>query len=75
MCLFEALQSTLVDGGRVRGESELAKSLNMSTGALAVAATRMRRRYRAMIEDEVRRTLADPSDLETEMRSLWEAWG
>jgi DNA-directed RNA polymerase specialized sigma24 family protein len=73
--LFEALQSTLVDGGRVRGESELAAALKMSTGALAVAATRMRRRYRAMIEDEVRRTLADPADLEAELRSLWEAWG
>ncbi len=73
--LFEALRPTLVDGGRVSGESDLAAGLKMSTGAIAVAATRLRRRYRVMIEDEVRRTLADPSDLETEMRSLWEAWG
>lgn len=72
--LFEALRSTLVDGGRVRGEAELAATLNMSAGAIAVAATRLRRRYRTMIEQEVKRTLSDPADLEAELRSLWEAW-
>jgi len=72
--LFDALQPMLVDGGRVRREAELAASLGMSAGAIAVAATRLRRRYRTLIEAEVRRTLADPADLEGEMRSLWEAW-
>lgn len=72
--LFAALQSTLMDGGRVTREAELAAQLGLTPGALAVAATRLRRRYRSLIEDEVRQTLADPADLEEEMRSLWLAW-
>lgn len=69
--LFAALQPTLMDGGRVRNASEMAAQLGLSAGALAVAATRLRRRYRALIEDEVRQTLADLGDLDEEMRALW----
>jgi RNA polymerase sigma-70 factor (ECF subfamily) len=72
--LFTALQPTLMDGGRVSREAELATQLGLTPGALAVAATRLRRRYRALIEDEVKQTLADPADLAEEMRALWLAW-
>ena len=72
--LFAALQPTLMDGGRAQQEAELASKLGLTPGALAVAATRLRQRYRALIEDEVRHTLADPADLAEEMRALWLAW-
>ena len=72
--LFAALQRTLMDGGRVQQEAQLASQLGLTPGALAVAATRLRQRYRALIEDEVRQTLADPADLAEEMRALWLAW-
>lgn len=72
--LFAALRPALAEGGRIQREAELAAELGLTTGALAVAASRLRKRYRAMIEDEVRRTLADPADLEEELRSLWQAW-
>jgi RNA polymerase sigma-70 factor (ECF subfamily) len=72
--IFAALQPTLMDGGRVRQEAELAAQLGLTPGALAVAATRLRQRYRALIEEEIRQTLADPADLAEEMRALWLAW-
>jgi RNA polymerase sigma-70 factor (ECF subfamily) len=72
--LFAALRPSLMDGGRLVQAAELAAGLGVTPGALAVAATRLRRRYRSLIEDEVRRTLADPANLAEEMRALWSAW-
>ena len=72
--LFAALQPTLMEGGRVTQEAQLAAQLGLTPGALAVAATRLRRRYRALIEDEIKQTLNDPADLEEEMKALWLAW-
>jgi RNA polymerase sigma-70 factor (ECF subfamily) len=72
--LFAALRPSLMDGGRVAEAAELAAGLGVTPGALAVAATRLRQRYRSLIEDEVRRTLADPANLKEEMQALWSAW-
>lgn len=72
--LFSALKPSLMEGGRVTHEAETAARLGLTPGALAVAATRLRRRYRALIEDEVKQTLANPADLAEEMRALWLAW-
>jgi RNA polymerase sigma-70 factor (ECF subfamily) len=72
--LFGALQPMLADSGRISQESALAAELGVTAGALAVAATRLRRRYRELIEVEVRQTLANPADLAEEMRALREAW-
>jgi RNA polymerase sigma-70 factor (ECF subfamily) len=72
--MFGALQSVLLEGGRVSNEAGLANELGVSAGALAVAATRLRQRYRALIEDEVRQTLENPADLAEEMRALRSAW-
>lgn len=72
--LFESLKHVLVEGETLRGAIELATTLGISPGALATAATRLRQRYRALIEDEVRQTLLDPDELEEELRTLWAAW-
>lgn len=72
--LFDALQTTLMEGGRVTQQEETAARLGLSPGALAVAATRLRRRYRALIEDEVKQTLVNLADLAEEMKALWLAW-
>lgn len=72
--LFAALQPSLMDSGRVAREAETAASLGLSPGALAVAATRLRKRYRALIEDEIGQTLSNPADVAEEMRALWLAW-
>ena len=72
--LFAALRPVLMDGGRVRGEASVAAELGMSTGALAVAATRLRQRYRALLEDEVAQTLGNTTDLAEELQTLRKAW-
>ncbi len=72
--LFSALEAALADGGRLENSAEIAAQLGTTSGALATAATRLRRRYREIIEDEVSRTLENPADLKAEMRALREAW-
>lgn len=72
--LFEALKCTLMEGERLRGGPAIAEELGMTAGALATAATRLRQRYRAFIEEEVRQTLVDPADLPSELAALWSAW-
>lgn len=72
--LLAALQPVLADGGRLENAAALAAELGTTPGALATAATRLRQQYRALIEDEVARTLENPADLAAELRALREAW-
>ncbi len=72
--LFSALEPTLADAGKLENTLAVAEELGTTRGALATAATRLRRRYREIIRDEVARTLENPADLEAEMRALREAW-
>ena len=72
--LLAALQPVLADGARAVNAQALAADLGTTPGALATAATRLRRRYRALIEDEVACTLENRSDLATELQALREAW-
>ena len=72
--LFAAMQPVLADGGRMENQSRLATDVGITPGALATAATRLRQRYRALIEDEVRRTVEKAADVEQELRALREAW-
>ena len=72
--LFAALQPMLAGTGRLTNQAAAAAELGVTPGALATAATRLRQRYRALIEDEVRRTLEKPADLAEELRVLREAW-
>lgn len=70
---FPLLKDTLTAG---RGETDytaLAARLGTSEGAARVAVHRLRKRYRAAISDEVARTVADDSEIETEMRELMDA--
>ena len=72
--LFTALQPVLAGSGRMESQAALAGEMGVTPGALATAATRLRHRYRTLIETEVRRTLEKPADLAEEMRALREAW-
>ena len=64
----------LADGGRLENQSGLAAQVGITPGALATAATRLRQRYRALVEDEVRRTVEEPADVDQELLALREAW-
>lgn len=52
---------------------ELSESLNMSEGAIKVAIHRLRRRYRELLRNEIADTVADPNDIDEELRSLFAA--
>ncbi|KAF0175240.1 MAG: DNA-directed RNA polymerase subunit sigma24 [Limisphaerales bacterium] len=44
--------------------------LGMEEGAVRVAVHRLRKRYRTLLRDEIAQTLADPAQVEEELRSL-----
>jgi RNA polymerase sigma factor (sigma-70 family) len=48
----------------------LAREMNTSEGALKVAIHRLRKRYRELFRQEIADTVADPSDVESELRFL-----
>jgi RNA polymerase sigma-70 factor (ECF subfamily) len=48
----------------------LARELNTSEGALKVAIHRLRKRYRELFRQEIADTVADPADVEPELRFL-----
>lgn len=48
----------------------LAREMNISEGAIKVAIHRLRKRYRDLIRQEIADTVADPDDVESELRFL-----
>jgi DNA-directed RNA polymerase specialized sigma24 family protein len=71
--LVSGLLPTLTGG---RGEVRLAAiaaELGMTEGAVKTAASRLRRRYGAILREEIARTVADPAEVEEEVRALFAA--
>jgi RNA polymerase sigma-70 factor (ECF subfamily) len=50
--------------------SALAREMNTSEGALKVAIHRLRKRYRELFRQEIADTVADPAEVESELRYL-----
>lgn len=65
--MFELLKPFLA-GGAARGE--IAARLNTTEAAVAMALSRMRKRYGEVFRRMVAETLADPNDVEDELRRL-----
>jgi len=70
--LFRGLRGTLTGTSRRSGR-ELAVQLGLSEGALRVALHRMRLRFGELLRDEIAQTLANPEDVDNELRSLLSA--
>jgi RNA polymerase sigma factor (sigma-70 family) len=70
--LFERLKGSLT-GETAIAYAELAGVLDMSEGAVKVAAHRLRKRYRELLRREVAQTVADPEEVDDEIRRLFEA--
>ena len=51
----------------------LAAELGKTEDAVNMAVHRLRKRYREILEEQIAATLDDPSELEDEIRSLFEA--
>ena len=52
---------------------EAAKALDIGVGTVKTLIHRLRRRYLAVVREEVARTVADPSEIEEEIRALCDA--
>jgi len=71
--LFDQLKVVLTEGkGAVRA-AELAARLGTSEVAIHTASHRMRKRYREILQEQIAATLDDPSELDDEIRSLFDA--
>lgn len=68
--LFDVLGGFLTDESRFGDYSDVAKQLGMSTSAVAVAVHRLRQRFRQLVRDAVKPTVADPSEVDEEMKHL-----
>jgi len=72
--LFEQLKTFLMAGGGDSAQAEVAKSLGMEEGAVRVAIHRLRKRYRALLRNEIANTLSDAAMVDEEMRALFGAF-
>jgi DNA-directed RNA polymerase specialized sigma24 family protein len=73
--LFERLKDCLTADQGDRSYVEIAAELGMSEGAVKVSAHRLRRRFGELLREQVERTVADPSEVDGELRELFAALG
>ena len=57
----------------VESYKEIGEALQLSEGAVKVAAHRFRGRYRQILREEVAPTVADPADVDAEIADLLKA--
>ncbi|MBI3868391.1 MAG: sigma-70 family RNA polymerase sigma factor [Verrucomicrobia bacterium] len=68
--LFENLQGALTGAADAPAYAELAGRLDMTEGAIKVAVHRLRQRYAQLLRAEISRTVADPAEVDGELRHL-----
>jgi RNA polymerase sigma-70 factor (ECF subfamily) len=69
--LFERLKYSLMGEGNTVPHARLGEELGMSEGAVKVAVHRLRKRFKALLQEEIARTLADPGDFPQEINELF----
>lgn len=70
---FEAVKECLTVGKGAIPYAEVATRTGLSEGAVRVAVHRLRKRYRALLREEIAQTLADPAQVAEELRALFAA--
>ena len=68
--LFEALQAHLIGDEDAAAYASAAAQLGMKEGAVRMAVLRMRRHFGYLLRSEIAHTVADPGELEEELRHL-----
>lgn len=71
--LFDALKSTLTGDKNSQPYSEIGAKLGMNEGAVKVAVHRLRHRYRDALRAEIAATVANPEEVDDELRHLFAA--
>ena len=73
--LFDRLKPALLGENQAPSYSSMGEQLGMTEGAVKVAAHRLRGRYRELLREEIAQTVADPADVDDEIRDLFRALG
>ncbi len=68
--IFDRLKDFLTVGRNAGGHAQAATELGMTPGAVKVAVHRMRRRYRAILREEIAQTVATEDEINDEIRYL-----
>jgi DNA-directed RNA polymerase specialized sigma24 family protein len=68
--LFDSLKQLLPDEPGAPSRAEIAARLGMTDNALRQAFHRFRHRYQILLREEIGHTVADPSEIEDELRHL-----
>jgi RNA polymerase sigma-70 factor (ECF subfamily) len=68
--LFERLKEFLVGERERPTQAEIATELGMTENAVKQAFHRLRQRYRVLLREEIAHTVAQPGDIESELRHL-----
>ncbi len=71
--VMKQLIGYLAPAGDVTSYREAAAELNMTEASVKAAVYRLRKRYRALLKDEISRTVATESEVEEEIRFLFAA--
>jgi len=71
--LFEKLKEYLTAGAAEKTYQELAAELNISPGAVKVAVHRLRRRFGDLVRLQISKTVANPDEIDEEIRQLFVA--
>jgi RNA polymerase sigma factor (sigma-70 family) len=69
--LFTLLHPCLVGDRTSQPYADLAKQLGVSEGTVKAAVHRLRQRYRQMLHDEIANTIAEPGEVEQELKHLF----
>ena len=71
---FDHLKVFLTAGKGALSHAAAAQALGVDEGAVRVAVHRLRKRYRELLRAEIAHTLADPAQVDEEMRALFGAF-
>ena len=71
--LFDRLKPVLLGESQAPAYADVAGQLALTEGAVKVAAHRLRARYRELLRDEIGETVADPGEIDDEIRELFQA--
>ena len=71
--LVSQLLPTLTGGRSAVHFAAIASEMGMTEGAVKMAASRLRKRYGEILREEIARTVADPADVDDEVRALFAA--
>lgn len=63
-------RSALIPGSDALSHAEIASKLRTTEAAVKMTVHRLRKRYRELLRDEIAQTVAEPAEIEQEMRDL-----